>query len=465
MGEKRKGKKAAAVPEMTNEGQKNLLDWLQTNPPADELVEAVKTLQAVTGLHVDRDAGFERNPETGHHNGAILQGFDLLPPDVQEQLKKIQAANEYLYNFAMETAVGRFTSKDSGLNVINASPVTVDLMRGNTGDIKLGVNPQTGEAAIFTILGGYITPYEKEIIECISKFKIDGQLTENGKIWFTVGQLYRAMRHGAGTQSPTKEQRAEIMAALTELSEPDRKLTFKLNDYLRVWGGFETNGGRLRIIGFDELFGKIRGQEDILIILDDTPIICAVAENLHMWEPITQEIKAVKQLRYYIKFLEDGKTKKRSFDTNEKRRKFCADNGITAADIIEHGEHVEPWALSTNRISLRSALLTFVYGYIRARAASSNYSDKMPYEMLFERCGIDEHRQKRKNAREDIAVIMNHLTNTVDELQAWGTYQNKGTTGDNFDGVIIFLQMPERDKYKNVVVQYRKPSALLEGGA
>lgn len=465
MAKKKQGDQRNDVPEMTNEGQTNLLQWLQGNPPADELIETVKTLQAITGLHVDRDAGFDRNPETGRHNGVILQGFDLLPPDVQEQLKKIQAANEYLYNFAVETAVGRFTSKDSGLNVINASQVTVNLMKRETGEIKLGTNPETGEPAIFTILGGYITPYEKEIIECISKFKIDGQITENNKIWFTVGQLYRAMRHGAGTQSPTKEQRAELMAALTELSEPDRKLTFKLNDYLKVWGGFETNGGRLRIIGFDELFGKIRGQEDILIILDDTPIICAVADNLHMWEPITQEIKAIKQRRFTVSYLCDGKVKKRSFDTNEKRRKFCNDNGIQAGDIVEHGETVKPWALSTNRIAIRSTLLTFVYGYIRARAAGANSSDKMPYEMIFERCGISDHHETRKRIREDIGVIMNHLTNTVDDLQAWGLYQNKNTAGDNFDGVIIFLQQPERDKYKNVVVKYRKPSNLIEGGA
>lgn len=465
MPRKKKSDTGRDVSEMMNEGQKNTLEWLQSNPPADEILQAVETLRAIAGFNINSDAGFERNPQTGRHNGVILQGFDLLPPDVQEQLTKLQEANEYLYNFAVETAIGKFTTNDSGLNVINASQVTVNLMRGQKGDIRLGTNPETGEAAIFTILNGYITPYEKEIIECVSKFKIDGQLTETGKIWFTVGQLYRAMRHGAGTQSPTKQQRDELMAALTELSNPDRKLTFKLNDYLKVWGGFETNGGRLRIIGFDELFGKIRGQEDILIILDDTPIICAVAENLNMWEPITQGIKSIKQLRYKITYLSDGKTKKRSFDSNEKRRKFCKDKGIKAADIIEHCESVEPWALSTNRIALRSVLLTFVYGYIRARAAGSNHSDKMPYEMIFDRCNVGEHRQQQNNAREDIAVIMNHLTNTVDELQAWGLYQNKATSGNNYDGVIIFLQRPEKDKYKNVVVKYRKPLSMIEGDA
>jgi len=48
-------------------------------------------------------------------------------------------------------------------------------------------------------------------------------------------------------QANVLEQRAALMDALTELSKPERKLTFKLNDYLKTWGGFETNGGRVRL--------------------------------------------------------------------------------------------------------------------------------------------------------------------------------------------------------------------------
>lgn len=431
-------KAAGKPPEMPSEGQKNILEWLQSNPPAQEVLQELETLRAVMGIKLDGNAGFERDPATGQHAGPILQGFETLPPELQETLRQHQAANEYLYNFAIETAIGSFQSRDSGQNVINDSPVLKNMLAGNSrAEIFLGKNPETGEPAIFTLLNGYITPYEKEVIECVSKFKIDGQLTDRGKIWFTVGQLYRAMRHGKGTQSPTQEQRAAIMATLTELSKPERKLTFKLNDYLRTWGGFETNGGRVRIIGFDELFGKIQGQEDILIILDDTPIICAVAENLHMWEPIPQEVKAIKQERYTLQYKAGGKIVKRSFSTYEARTKYCKKNGITGADIVDHGRQAKPWALSENRIALRSVILTFVYGYIRARAAGRNHSNKLSYGQIFERCGVSDHHEAQKRARADMAVILDHLVNTVPELQSWTEYTNQSSTEP--DGVQISI--------------------------
>lgn len=361
---------------------------------------------------------------------------------------------------AVEQVYGSFKQKESGYNIINASPVTVKLMKREKGDIKLGKNSETGEEAIFTILDGYITPYEKDILECISKFKSDGQITKNSKIWFSLGQLYRAMRHGTGTQSPTKEQRAALMATLTELSEPRRKLTFKINDYLKIWGDFETNGGRIRIIGFDELFGKIQGKEDILIVLDNTPLICAIAENLHMWEAITQDIKSIKQKRYYIKYLNHGKVERRSFKSDQERQRYCKAIRIEKNNIFEQTEEVKPWALSVNRIILRSVLLTFVYGYIRARGVDSKYSNKMPYTLLFARCGLNNsHHETIKRSCDDITVIMNHLTDTIDELQAWGLYRNKSTSKSKFDGIIIFLQIP--DKNKNIVIQHCKALMLL----
>lgn len=428
---------AAQPPKMATEEQKALLQWVQEAEP-DELMQTLEELRRMAAMKIDRDAGNERDPETGFRVGPIVQGFDLLPPETQETLRQMQEGNEYIYNVAVDTVFGRFRTSDSGQNFINDSPVLKRMMNGaEKGEIQLGTNPETGEAAVFTLLGGYITPYEKEIIECVSKFKVDKQLTDKGKIWFTVGQLYRAMRHGKGTTSPTTEQRNALMSALTELSRPERKLTFKLNEYLKTWGGFETNGGRLRIIGFDELFGKIRGQDDILIILDDTPIICAVAENLHMWEPIPQSVKAIQQPRFTLSYIDGKKTVTRSFATNEARRKYCQKNGITAQRIVEHSEKMKPWALSESRIALRSVLLTFVYGYIRTRQNGGNHSNKLPYETIFERCGISEHHEARKRAKADIAVILDHLVNTVEGLQRWTLYTNKGSTEP--DGVQISI--------------------------
>lgn len=419
------------VPEMTNEGQRNLLKWLQSNPSAEEILEDLPTLRNITGLNVDGDV--------------VIQGFDLLPPETQEQLKKIVEANKYLYDLAIETAVGKLQQRDSGLTFVNNSPVIKNLLKREKGEIVLGTNEETGEPAIFTLLDGYLTPYEKECIECIAKFWLDGQVTKEGNIWHTAGQLYRAMRHGAGTARPTKEQREELVKTLNGL---ERKITYKLNDYLKVWGGFETNGGRVPLLSFSEFFGKIRGQEDLLIVHSNISIACLIAKNLHMYERPKQELKAVVQRRYTLELKEpitlSGKTVlKRSFATNEARVKWCKKYGITADQIASHAEQAKPWALSENRIALRSVLQDFVFSYIRARAAGKMHSNKLPYATILERCGLTNHHESIKRAKADIAVILDHFVSCTElpELKAWSVYKNKDSK--EADGVQIFLQLPE----------------------
>lgn len=353
------------------------------------------------------------------------------------------------YRTILSDLITSFCPQDSGNNFINQSGATKALVNRETGEIYLGTNPDSGEAAIMQLIGGYITPYEKELLECISKFKYDGQITESGKIWFTLGQLYRALRHGAGTTSPQNEQKEALLKALMELERPERKIAFKLNNYLKVWGGFETSGGRLRIIGFDELYGRIRGQEDILIILDNTPFICAIAENLKMYELIGQEVKAIKEIRYTLALKEpiqiNGKTvKKRSFKSNTERMSFCQKNGITSENIAVCAETLKPFVLSENRIALRAVILDFVYRYIRSRAVDRAYSNKLPYSEIYSRCNVDVNsREATKRARADIAVILNHLVNcdSLQELKMWSEYTNKHSK--KADGIQIFLQLPD----------------------
>ena len=370
-----------------------------------------------------------------------LQQIACNDTELQELIEK--------YRAILSDLITSFCPQDSGNNFINQSAATKALVNREKGEIYLGTNPESGEAAIMQLISGYITPYEKELLECVSKFKYDGQITENGKIWFTLGQLYRALRHGAGTTSPQSDQKEALLKALTELERPERKIAFKLNDYLKVWGGFETNGGRLRIIGFDELYGKIRGQEDILIILDNTPFICAIAENLKMYELIGQEVKAIKEIRYTLVLKEpiqiNGKTvKKRSFKSNSERIAFCQKHGITSENIATHAETMKPFALSENRIALRAVILDFVYRYIRARAVNRQHSNKLPYALIYERCNIDVNsREATKRARADIAVILNHLVNcdSLQELKTWSEYTNKHSK--KADGIQIFLQLPD----------------------
>lgn len=382
--------------------------------------------------------------------------------ELKQRLPELDPENAELYsrfysNAAVEQAaagqdpetvarlIEAVTPTDSGLTVINKSPATRALMDGKAGAVYFGTNPETGNRAEVIIKSGFLSVYEKEVLECISKFKLDGQTTGNGKIWFTLGQLYRALRHGAGTQSPTAEQKNALLQQLVELSSDSRKMEFKLTEALKTWGGFEATGGRVRLIGFDELYGKIRGQEDVLIILDQTPVLNALAENVFMYERPPQEVKAISQHRYTLTLKEpvqiNGKNvKRRSFTSNEARRAFCKKHGITAANIADYGEEKKPAALSENRIALRGYLQSFVFGYISARAVGALYSNKMPYSQIFEACKINtSSRESVKRAKEFIALVLDHYVacEELPEVKSWTEYTNKGSKTP--DGVQIFV--------------------------
>lgn len=323
-----------------------------------------------------------------------------------------------------------FEQKDSGNSFAINDPVTKALLKGERGDILLGTS-DTGEAAVFSIIDGFITPYEKDIAESISKFKLDGQVTERGKVYCTLGQLYRAMRHGAGTQSPTQSQKEALLAAVKAMAQEDRKIAFELSDYLKIWGGFETDGGRLRIVSFDEFKGRIRGQKDWLLVFDETPIICAISERLRMGEIIPQSVKAIQQQRFYLEYKKPTKsgrpTTRRSFSSNEERKTFCKRNGLTNADIVSYGEELQPYALSEQRIAIRQTIFTFVFSYLRARTVGKPHSNKLPFSAIWERCGCNVGtRQQLKQNKEIVAVICEHLKREG-VITAWSEYKNTGS--------------------------------------
>ena len=162
--------KPEAAPEMMNDGQRSILEWLQSNPPTAEVLEELEGLRQIAGLKLDGNAGFERDPKTGLHGGPFLAGFETLPPEIQEQWKKTQAANEYLYNLALASIGTAFEYRDNGLNVVDESLFTKKLLeRTKREKLVIGQNPETGETAILTIIDGYLDPYEKEILEMREK--------------------------------------------------------------------------------------------------------------------------------------------------------------------------------------------------------------------------------------------------------------------------------------------------------
>ena len=335
-----------------------------------------------------------------------------------------------------------FEQHDSGNNYINNNPVLKALLTRSQGNVFLGTNDETGEALIMTINGGYLDDYESDIMECIAKFKNDGQVTKKGKIYCTLSQLYRAQRHGAGTTRPTKEQRAELLKAVKAMASEERKidfdLSFSLSGVMPNGDNAEFDGGAVRIVGFDEYRGKIQGQRDTLLIFDQTPILNEISEYMRLGEIIPQEIKAITQPRYFLEYKDEtGQSVTRSFETNESRRKYCIKNGINKADITAHYEKMSNYKLTKQRIAIRHIIFNFAFSYLRARQAGKPHSNKLPYAAIWERSQTDiTHREQLKRNKAAVAVIFDHLQR-VGIIGRWTEYYNVGSTKP--DGVQISI--------------------------
>lgn len=376
--------------------------------------------------------------------------WELVTAELKAADGDLEKAIEIATKKYSEKGLEVFEQRDNGLNYHNRSPIIQAMSRRETGKIWLGTNPDTGEELIFDLIQGYLTPNEIELTEDIAKFKLDGQVTKNGQIYCTRGQLYRAARRGAGTTRPTKAQLEEIDRALTELKQPSREMAFELSEYLKIYGGFGEFEGNyfdgVQPLSYYRIKGKIRGQTEYLYVFYDTPILSLISgmvQDRLLWgEQIAQEIKAIQQYRYTLELKEPlqikGKNvKKRSFTSNEARRAFCKKHGITAAMIADYGEKKQPYSLTSQRIAMRQVIFSKVFAYYRTREAGGNYSPLIPYAQIWERCDLDVGtRQQLKQNIEVVHVILTHLTK-CGVIAGWKEYTNKGSRKP--DGVQISI--------------------------
>lgn len=291
--------------------------------------------------------------------------------------------------------------QDSGLAIINDSPVVKKMLRPEAEKNKAEpVILSHRENAVFTLMEGYIKPEEKAILEAIAKHKLDGQIDQKGRIFCTVGQIYRALRGGV-KKSPTQAQKIEMMEQLKEMAKDERKMQFEMSEYLLHWGDFESNGGRLGLIHYDEFFGRIKGQKETLIVFYETPFLNMIAENLKMQAIVNQEIKAIK---------------------------YTAKDGT-----------IKNYPLSTKRIALREVIFTFVFSYIRARTKTATspatpHSNQLPYKKIFELCNISD-RKDISRQKEAIWTIFEHLK-SKGIIAEWKEYSNLTSNGKP-DGIQI----------------------------
>lgn len=322
---------------------------------------------------------------------------------------------------------------DSGRSYILDNPAMKKITRSKaeSGERIDNILLSSRENAMITIIEGYLTPYEREILETIMKCKQEGQVTQKGKIFCTVGQIYRGVR-GGGEQSPTKAQKEDIMNDLRELEANNRKITFELANAQTIFDEFEMQGGRLRILSFDEFWGKIRGQDETLIVFDDTPLLMMISEKLGMFESVSQDIKRIQE-EYWTLRLDNGKTIK---GTTPECQKKLTKQGMSRENIVKADKVLRNMALSKNRIAMRNVIISFVWSYMRARAANppKPHSNKINYEDIFEQCEIGSTWQEKDRARNAIYSIMEHLKRH-EVIKSWKEYTNardKSASGIQF---------------------------------
>lgn len=334
--------------------------------------------------------------------------------------------------------------KSTNLTTVSHDPIIRAMTHGETGEVLQSTNPATGELAVYSIRGGALTLEEKATLIAIKDLRDAGNVTPRGFIYFSLGQLYRAKRGQKATGGIQKEQKEAELKLLEHMAETWHN--YELNETMKLWGGFETKRGKVKLLGFDVHEGTINGNEDDLIVLHNTPFLITLLDRLRFHETLNQEVKEIKEYKYTLKLkkpldINGKKVKSRSFKSNQERREFCKKYEISKEDIADHGETLAIWKQTSARIALREALTDFVFGYINARGAGRNVSNRRPYRDIFEHCGINTaNRMTVKRAKEDIAVILDYWSNSelVPWLKGWREYTNKRSTKP--DGIEIFLE-------------------------
>lgn len=277
-----------------------------------------------------------------------------------------------------------------------------------------------------TINSGYMDGIERSYLEAIAKFCFDGQITQDGRPFMTLGQLYRALRGGID-QSPTKAQKEGMLAVLNEMERPERKIDFEFKQAVSINNEIEHTGGRRRIISFDEDRVKIRGQSDTVIVFEKTPYFVALTKEYKMYESMPQEFKQVKADNWIL-YLENGKTIKGL-------ERYCK-RKLKNQKILKTEKTFKPLKLSDPRIALRDNIQNRIWHYMRARGAKPPQpcSNQINYEDLFELCGIGKDPNQKENAIDFIFAVMEDLQrNGV--VSRWQEYQNIGdkkTSGIEF---------------------------------
>ena len=330
--------------QMMNEGQKNMLEWLQTQPDAEEVKKMLPFLRMMCGE---------------------LESADSLPAEIIEAFQKEQAASLELRAMALDI-VSKSAAKDSGRSVTDQSLLTKMLLKKeDTGIVTLGTKDgieKQGRAQI----SGRLTLIEYNILRSILSYQFDNEVEKGGGITVSASQLYNKMRRGKGSRKVNKSQQAEIHNYMLGL---ERRIQIWLNDPASAWLGInEERRKNMRILHFDYDEGVINGQRtEYYYTIYNVGLLHEIAYRAGQLERIPQEVLAIEEY---------------------------------------NGEKWKNWTLSEKRIKLRTVLELFYYQLMRVQRGI--VSNKKPYADIFAEVEGIKTRADVKRAKEDIAVILNY---------------------------------------------------------
>lgn len=365
-------------------------------------------------LHAAGQANAKVSADIIHHNGADSQEkrfFSGLQRKAAQGVMQASSPDEW-DAITKEWIFGNVapaceTARDNGYTYADGSKHLRALMKsGETGAVVLGDGVR--EASISFSTKAAITPMEYNVLRSIMAFYKAGQVTAGGNVYFTAGQMYRKIRHGAGSGSlpANRAPQKEIEKTLEQL---ERRITMSFSEgafaWIRLDGEnvrFEGRTARPNILQYTPIDGAINGKEETLYIINNLPVICAITEQINQGELLPQAYLGIQQ---------------------------------------HTGNGWRRWNLTEQRINVRTALELWVMQAYRAREAGKPISLKKPYADIMQESRTTDTNKGRALAKsKEAAAVVLDWWKHCGFIADWGVYS---TTTEAERGVYIALQSDE----------------------
>ena len=260
-----------------------------------------------------------------------------------------------------------------------------------------------GEAGQIKIIErtGKLTPFHAEVFSTAIKAYHNKKVTKEGYIVLTENQAIKIMLGTNGT--PSEKQKMDFRQAWEDMRSEN--MTYETTETLAQIMGIEQEQLEDFVPGIkpnstntvEEYFVQglkvikrqtVNGKQTDIYLIKPSDIVKKCIDNFLWYEEISPEIQRV---------LKEDK------------------NG-----------NLKIWGYSKKRIKMKQYIYAWVYKNKRARANDrKKHRLQLPYETIFEECGIDtSHRQEKARRIEDVETVLEHLRRS-EEIAGWKQYADK----------------------------------------